>query len=49
MAKQTVLKVSEGKTEEAIKGFLKSLLEKESSRPSLFPRGFLPEMGLLRP
>ncbi|MDO9350432.1 MAG: formate dehydrogenase [Deltaproteobacteria bacterium] len=38
MAKQTVLKVSEGKTEEAIKGFLKSLLEKGVIEALLIPK-----------
>ena len=38
MAKQTVLKVSEGKTEEAIKGFLKSLLEKGVIEAILIPK-----------
>jgi len=38
MAKQTVLKVSEGKTEEAIKGFLKLLLEKGVVEALLIPK-----------
>jgi formate dehydrogenase subunit beta len=38
MAKQTVLKVSEGKAEEAIKGFLKSLLEKGVIEALLIPK-----------
>ena len=38
MAKQAVLKVSEGKTEEAILGFLRSLLEKEVVEAILVPR-----------
>jgi formate dehydrogenase subunit beta len=38
MAKQTVLRVSEGKTEEAIKGFLKSLLEKGVIEALLIPK-----------
>lgn len=38
MAKQTVLKVSEGKTEEAIKGFLRSLLEKGVIEALLIPK-----------
>jgi formate dehydrogenase (coenzyme F420) beta subunit len=39
MAKQAVLKVSEGKTEEAILGFLKSLLEKGLVEAILVPQG----------
>ncbi len=39
MAKQAVLKVSEGKTEEAILGFLKSLLEKGVVEALLIPKG----------
>jgi formate dehydrogenase subunit beta len=39
MAKQSVIKVSEGKPEEAIKGFLKSLLEKEVVEAILIPKG----------
>ncbi|MDI6763133.1 MAG: formate dehydrogenase [Thermodesulfobacteriota bacterium] len=38
MAKQTVLKVSEGRTEETIKGFLKSLLEKGVVEAILIPK-----------
>ena len=38
MAKQTVLKVSEGKTEEAIKGLLNSLLEKGVIEALLIPK-----------
>lgn len=38
MAKQTVLKVSEGRTEEAIQGFLKSLLEKGVIHSLLIPK-----------
>ncbi len=38
MAKQTVLKVSEGKAEEAIKAFLKSLLEKGVIEALLIPK-----------
>ena len=39
MAKQAVLKVSEGKMEEAILGFLKSLLEKGLVEAILLPKG----------
>jgi formate dehydrogenase (coenzyme F420) beta subunit len=39
MAKQAVVKVSEGRTEEAIKGFLKSLLEKGVVEAILIPKG----------
>ncbi|OGP75508.1 MAG: hypothetical protein A2V86_07420 [Deltaproteobacteria bacterium RBG_16_49_23] len=39
MAKQTVLKVSEGRPEKAIQGFLKSLLEKEVVEAILVPKG----------
>jgi formate dehydrogenase (coenzyme F420) beta subunit len=39
MAKQAVLKVSEGKTEEAIRGFLRSLLEKGLVEALLIPQG----------
>lgn len=39
MAKQTAMKVSEGRAEEAIKGFLKSLLEKEVVEAILIPKG----------
>lgn len=38
MAKQTVLKVSDGKAEEAIRGFLKSLLEKGVIEALLIPK-----------
>ena len=49
MAKQAVLKVSEGKTEEAILGLLKSLLEKGLVEAILVPKGSLLEMGSSRP
>jgi formate dehydrogenase subunit beta len=39
MAKQAVLKVSAGKTEEAIRGFLRSLLEKGLVEALLIPQG----------
>jgi formate dehydrogenase subunit beta len=39
MAKQAVIKVSEGKMEEAIQGFLKSLLEKGVVEAVLIPKG----------
>jgi formate dehydrogenase subunit beta len=39
MAKQTVLKVSEGRPEKAIQSFLKSLLEKEVVEAILIPKG----------
>ncbi len=39
MAKQAVIKVSEGKTEEAITGLLKSLLEKGVVEAVLIPKG----------
>jgi formate dehydrogenase (coenzyme F420) beta subunit len=39
MAKQAVIKVSEGKTEEVIIGFLKSLLEKGVVEAILIPKG----------
>ena len=39
MAKQAVIKVSEGRTEEAIQGFLKSLLEKGVVEAVLIPKG----------
>ena len=39
MAKQAVVKVAEGKTEEAIKGFLRALLEKEVVEAILIPKG----------
>ena len=39
MAKQAVVKVLEGRTEEAIKGFLKSLLEKGVVEAILIPKG----------
>jgi formate dehydrogenase subunit beta len=39
MAKQTALKVSEGRPEKAIQGFLKSLLEKEVVEAILVPKG----------
>ena len=44
MAKQAAVKVSDGKTEEAIIGFLKSLLEKGVVEAILIPRSFLLEM-----
>lgn len=39
MAKQAAVKVSEGKTEETIVGFLKALLEKEVVEAILIPKG----------
>jgi len=39
MAKQAVLRVSEGKTEEAVLGFLKSMLEKGLVEAVLIPQG----------
>ncbi len=39
MAKQTSMKISEGKPEEAIKGFLESLLEKGVVEAILMPKG----------
>jgi formate dehydrogenase subunit beta len=39
MAKQAVIKVSEGRAEEAIQGFLKSLLEKGVVEAVLIPKG----------
>ncbi|MEW6377708.1 MAG: 4Fe-4S dicluster domain-containing protein [Thermodesulfobacteriota bacterium] len=39
MAKQAAVKVSEGRTEEAIIGFLKALLEKEVAEAILIPKG----------
>ena len=39
MAKQAVVKVTEGKTEEAIAGFLKLLLEKGVVEAILIPKG----------
>ena len=48
MAKQAVLKVSEGKTEEAIIGFLKSLLEKGVVEAILLPKGLPSGDGLVQ-
>src|SRR4030042_483577 len=39
MAKQATFKVSEGKTEDAIAGFLRALLEKEVVEAILIPKG----------
>lgn len=48
MAKQAVIKVSEGKTEEAIIGFLKSLLEKGVVEAILIPKGLPSRDGLVQ-
>jgi formate dehydrogenase subunit beta len=48
MAKQAAVKVSEGKTEEAIIGFLKALLEKEVVEAILIPKGLPSGDGLVQ-
>ena len=48
MVKQAVVKVSEGKTEEAIKGFLKTLLEKGVVEAIMIPKGLPSKDGFVQ-
>jgi formate dehydrogenase subunit beta len=48
MAKQAAVKVSEGKTEEAIKGFLKTLLEKGVVEAIMIPKGLPSKDGFVQ-
>ena len=48
MAKQAVIKISEGKTEEAIKGFLKTLLEKGVVEGIMIPKGLPSKDGFVQ-
>jgi len=48
MARQAVVKVSEGKTEEAIKGFLKTLLEKGVVEAIMIPKGLPSKDGFVQ-
>ncbi len=48
MARQAVVKVSEGKTEEAIKGFLKTLLEKGVIEAIMIPKGLPSKDGFVQ-